>query len=101
MSHQELPGSGAALPSKGPFGRAALVLVLMIALICGAVTAGMLWNAGARADRELAPHRHQVRAVRRRQLPSGSRAPEWSASRSHRTVPEFGSVPPWSRRKGG
>ncbi|MFJ5834117.1 hypothetical protein [Streptomyces sp. NPDC093089] len=43
--------------------RAALILVLMISLICGAVAAGMLWSTGADADRELAAHRHQVRAT--------------------------------------
>ncbi|MGW5781679.1 Rv1733c family protein [Streptomyces sp. NPDC003863] len=35
----------------------------MFALICGAVAAGNLWNAGAEADRELAAHRHQVTAT--------------------------------------
>ncbi|WP_369148557.1 hypothetical protein [Streptomyces sp. R44] len=35
----------------------------MISLICGAVAAASLWSSGARADRELAAHRHQVRAT--------------------------------------
>ncbi|MFD0367991.1 hypothetical protein [Streptomyces sp. NPDC127114] len=48
---------------KGPRGRAVLVLVLIIAMFCGAVASGMLWNAGARTDRERAAHRHQVRAT--------------------------------------
>ncbi|MFF5764000.1 Rv1733c family protein [Streptomyces tanashiensis] len=48
---------------KGFRGRAAFVLVLIIALVCGAVAAGTLWNAGARTDRELAAHRHQVKAT--------------------------------------
>lgn len=63
MSHQESLGSGGDLPSKGPVRRTVLVFVLMTALICGAVAAGTLWNAGARADRELAAHRHQVQAT--------------------------------------
>lgn len=61
MLHQE-SGSGAT-PLRGPVRRAALVFVLMVALICGAVAAGSLWTAGARADRELAVHRHQVTAT--------------------------------------
>ncbi|MDV9186715.1 hypothetical protein R6L23_00385 [Streptomyces sp. SR27] len=47
----------------GPGARAALVLVLMISLICGVVATASLWNTGARADREIAAHRHQVRAT--------------------------------------
>ncbi|GAA2771132.1 Rv1733c family protein [Streptomyces showdoensis] len=46
-----------------PGGRTALVLVLLLALIGGAITAGALWTAGARADRALAAHRHQVTAT--------------------------------------
>ncbi|MCX5230404.1 hypothetical protein [Streptomyces sp. NBC_00233] len=56
------PGSGAT-PSRRPARRAALVFVLLIAVICGAVAAGSLWSAGAKADRELAAHRHQVTAT--------------------------------------
>ncbi|MEU8758971.1 hypothetical protein [Streptomyces sp. NPDC048659] len=46
-----------------PGRRAALVFVLLLAVIVGAVTAGMLWTAGARADRALAVHRHEVTAT--------------------------------------
>ncbi|MER8044652.1 hypothetical protein [Streptomyces sp. NPDC094032] len=53
MSHHE--------PSPG--GRTALVVVLLMALICGAVAAGLLWTSGSRADRALAAHRHQVTAT--------------------------------------
>ncbi|TXS33604.1 hypothetical protein EAO71_02590 [Streptomyces sp. ms191] len=63
MSHQEPPSRGTALPARGAFGRTALFVVLMIALVGGAIAAGILWNAGARADRELAAHRHRVHAT--------------------------------------
>ncbi|MFB6835750.1 hypothetical protein [Streptomyces sp. NPDC056361] len=64
MSHQEQSGQGpTASGSARPAGRAALTLVLAIALICGAVAAGMLWNAGNRVERALAAHRHQVQAT--------------------------------------
>ncbi|WP_051786838.1 MULTISPECIES: hypothetical protein [Streptomyces] len=62
MLHHEPSGSGTTPPGR-LVRRAALVLVLMIALICGAVAAGSLWAAGAKADRELAVHRHQVTAT--------------------------------------
>ncbi|MEU9997509.1 hypothetical protein [Streptomyces sp. NPDC050848] len=60
MLHHEQSGS---TPLRRPARRTALVFVLMIALICGAVTAGILWTAGAKADREIAAHRHQVTAT--------------------------------------
>lgn len=62
MLYHEPPGSG-PLPPRRPARRAALVFVLMISLACGAVAAGILWKAGAKADRELAVHRHQVTAT--------------------------------------
>ncbi|MFD8208872.1 hypothetical protein ACFV2S_21060 [Streptomyces sp. NPDC059695] len=37
--------------------------MLVSALICGVLAAGLLWYAGARADRELAVHRHRVQAT--------------------------------------
>ncbi|MGW6396151.1 Rv1733c family protein [Streptomyces sp. NPDC055103] len=61
MLHQE-SGSGTT-PPRGPARRAALVFVLLIAVICGAVAAGSLWSAGSKTDRELAAHRHQVTAT--------------------------------------
>ncbi|MGW6417361.1 Rv1733c family protein [Streptomyces sp. NPDC055055] len=64
MSHQELPDPRPGVPGGSrPVGRAVLTLVLAVAVICGAVAAGMLWNAGIRADRALAAHRHQVQAT--------------------------------------
>ncbi|MEU6933723.1 hypothetical protein AB0A05_31685 [Streptomyces sp. NPDC046374] len=53
MTHHESP----------PRRRTALVLVLLTALICGAIATGVLWTAGSRADRALAAHRHQVTAT--------------------------------------
>ncbi|MEE1816738.1 hypothetical protein PUR59_17155 [Streptomyces sp. SP18ES09] len=35
----------------------------MIALVCGAVVTGKLWQAGIAADRDLAAHRHRVTAT--------------------------------------
>ncbi|MFF0425116.1 hypothetical protein ACFYUJ_11905 [Streptomyces sp. NPDC004520] len=63
MSHQEPSAPGPTVPGRGSARRAALVLVLAIALICGAVAAGIMWRTGARADRDIAAHRHQVRAT--------------------------------------
>lgn len=63
MSHQNAFGRRPTRSGTTSAPRAPLVLVLAIALICGAVAAGHLWNAGAASDRELAAHRHQVRAT--------------------------------------
>ncbi|MFF9912342.1 hypothetical protein [Streptomyces sp. NPDC013457] len=63
MVHHQGADRGLSLHGSGPAGRSAFALVLVIALICGAVAAGMLWSAGAEADRELAVHRHQVTAT--------------------------------------
>ncbi|MFJ5833704.1 hypothetical protein [Streptomyces sp. NPDC093089] len=64
MRHQEQSDPGPTAPGSGrPAGRTALTLLLAVALICGAVAAGMLWNAGNRAERALAVHRHQVQAT--------------------------------------
>ncbi|MBX9427037.1 hypothetical protein [Streptomyces lateritius] len=63
MSYHESSGNGSSPLPGEPYGRAALAFALIMALICGAVAAGMLWNAGARADRELDAHRHQVLAT--------------------------------------
>ncbi|MEX0172082.1 hypothetical protein [Streptomyces sp. LMG1-1-1.1] len=64
MSHQEQSDPGPTASGSGRTGgRAALTLVLAIALICGAVVAGMLWNTGNRVERSLAAHRHHVQAT--------------------------------------
>ncbi|GGU95406.1 hypothetical protein GCM10010275_36620 [Streptomyces litmocidini] len=63
MDHHKRSDPLRTRPGRGAGERAALVLVLLVSLICGAVAAGMLWSAGARADHELAAHRHQVRAT--------------------------------------
>ncbi|MGW7305366.1 Rv1733c family protein [Streptomyces sp. NPDC054835] len=61
MLHQE-SGSGTT-PPRRPARSAALVFVLLVAVICGAVAAGSLWSAGSETDRELAAHRRQVTAT--------------------------------------
>ncbi|WP_051844956.1 hypothetical protein [Streptomyces globisporus] len=63
MDHHKRSDPRLAPSGRGPGKRAALILVLMAALICGAVAAGSLWNSGAKADRQLASHRHQVQAT--------------------------------------
>ncbi|MFC8292043.1 hypothetical protein ACFUJ0_29190 [Streptomyces sp. NPDC057242] len=60
--HETSDGDGTP-SARGPLGRAALVLLLTIALVCGAAAAGALWKAGADADRERAAHRHRVTAT--------------------------------------
>ncbi|MFJ5708253.1 hypothetical protein [Streptomyces sp. NPDC093105] len=75
MSH-ESSGCGPTVAGSRPGGHAALILVLPIAPVCGAVAAGMRWTAGAGEDRELAAHRHQVQAITTGQAedpPVGSR----------------------------
>ncbi|MGW4161016.1 Rv1733c family protein [Streptomyces sp. NPDC004788] len=63
MSHQETSGRRPGAAGSGSASRAPLILVLTIALICGAVVAVLLWHARADANRDLAAHRHQVRAT--------------------------------------
>ncbi|MGW8765867.1 Rv1733c family protein [Streptomyces sp. NPDC055815] len=63
MFHQKPSGPEPTASGSGPARRAALVVVLAIALICGAAAAGILWRTGARADREVAAHRHRVQAT--------------------------------------
>ncbi|MFF0557987.1 hypothetical protein ACH4ZU_24870 [Streptomyces sp. NPDC020472] len=63
MDHHKRSDPRLTPPGRGAGERAALILVLMISLICGAVAAGALWSTAAEADRELAAHRHQVRAT--------------------------------------
>ncbi|MFI9123757.1 hypothetical protein ACIGW0_30935 [Streptomyces bikiniensis] len=60
--HEPWDGDGAPR-GPGPFGRAAPVLLLTLALLCGAFVTGALWKAGADADRERAAHRHRVTAT--------------------------------------
>ncbi|WP_162603111.1 universal stress protein [Streptomyces sp. CS081A] len=60
--HEPSDGDGAPRVPEA-FGRAALVLLLTLALVCGAVATGALWKAGADADRERAAHRHRVTAT--------------------------------------
>lgn len=67
MSYQRVPSDGPATSGTERAMHATLVLVLVlviaIAVICGAVAAGILWNVGTRADRQLAAHRHPVQAT--------------------------------------
>lgn len=63
MDHRKRSEPRPPASGLGPRGRAALILVLTISLICGAVATASLWIAGAKADRELAAHRHQVQAT--------------------------------------
>ncbi|MGW2177555.1 Rv1733c family protein [Streptomyces sp. NPDC001732] len=63
MTDHEQSDRGFSPSGREPGGRAAVVLVLTIALICGAVAAGWLWSAGGWADRALVEHLHRVTAT--------------------------------------
>lgn len=63
MSHPETSGPRPVPAGGGSALRASSIVALTIALICGAVAAVLLWNAGTDANRDLAAHRHQVRAT--------------------------------------
>lgn len=63
MTDREPHRAGPRPPHGGPGRRAAVIVVLTLALICGAVAAGYLWSFGARADRIRAAHQHQVVAT--------------------------------------
>ncbi|MFG3344192.1 hypothetical protein ACGF1Z_03895 [Streptomyces sp. NPDC048018] len=62
MLHHE-PSESGIIPPRRTVRRSALAFVLLISLICGAVTAGMLWNAAGKTDRELAAQHRQVQAT--------------------------------------
>ncbi|MFL9680004.1 MULTISPECIES: hypothetical protein [Streptomyces] len=63
MTDREPHRTGPRPPHDGPGRRAAVIVVLTLALLCGAVAAGYLWSFGARADRIRAAHQHQVVAT--------------------------------------
>ncbi|MFJ3612131.1 MULTISPECIES: Rv1733c family protein [Streptomyces] len=63
MTDREPHRTGPRPPHGGPGRRAAVIVVLTLALLCGAVAAGYLWSFGARADRIRAAHQHQVAAT--------------------------------------
>ncbi|MFE1907915.1 hypothetical protein ACFW96_30225 [Streptomyces gardneri] len=98
MVHDEPSGSGTTLPGR-PARRAALVFVLMIALICGAVVAGSLWTAGAEADWERAVHRHQVTATTTGPAKDPPVATRFG-SRQQATAPAVWEQPEHVRRSG-
>ncbi|WP_137991134.1 Rv1733c family protein [Streptomyces vilmorinianum] len=63
MIHHDPSGPESTPSGTKPTGRAAPILVTVIALLCGALAGWMVWKAGVAADRELATHRHQVTAT--------------------------------------
>lgn len=63
MTGDDSPASDGGLSGTKPFGRLALVVAAVIALICGAMSAGTVWKAAARADTAIAAHRHRVIAT--------------------------------------
>ncbi|WP_406090559.1 hypothetical protein [Streptomyces sp. NBC_01013] len=56
------PAGGRLTVSK-PVRRLAVVLAAVIALICGVMSAGILWSTAARTDRDTAAHRHRTIAT--------------------------------------
>ncbi|NML51093.1 hypothetical protein HHL19_21595 [Streptomyces sp. R302] len=63
MTDREPPRTGPR-PSRGGAGRrTAVIVVLTLALVCGAIAAGYLWSFGARAERARAARLHQVTAT--------------------------------------
>ncbi|MFE9816984.1 hypothetical protein [Streptomyces sp. NBC_00236] len=63
MAGDDSPAPGGGLSGTKPFGRLALVIGAVIALICGAMSAGAVWKTAARADTDVAAHRHRVIAT--------------------------------------
>ncbi|MEU2231649.1 Rv1733c family protein [Streptomyces vietnamensis] len=99
MDHHRRSDPRLTQPGRGAGERAALILALMISLICGAVVAGMLWSTGAKADRELAAHRHQVRAT----TTGPAKEPPvaaWYGSTSRAVAPAVWEQPEHVRRSG-
>ncbi|MFB7865072.1 hypothetical protein [Streptomyces sp. NPDC056069] len=92
-SHQPSRPGPSSSPA-GPARRTALVVVLAIAVVCGAVAAAVLWRAGAAADRELAAHRHQVTAT------TTGPAAQPAAGARYGAEPLFSAKAVWSYPKG-
>jgi len=63
MAGDDSPAPDDDLSGRKPFGRLALVIAAVIALICGAMIAGAVWTAAARTDRDAGVHRHRVLAT--------------------------------------
>ncbi|MFE5792781.1 hypothetical protein ACFQ8C_09405 [Streptomyces sp. NPDC056503] len=63
MTDREQPRTGPRPSHGGPGRRTAVIVVLTLSLICGAIAAVYLWSFGARADRDRAAHLHQVTAT--------------------------------------
>ncbi|WP_406457612.1 hypothetical protein OG782_33835 [Streptomyces sp. NBC_00876] len=56
------PADGLFAVSK-PVRRRAVIFAAVIALICGAIGGGVLWNTAARTDGATAAHRHRIIAT--------------------------------------
>lgn len=63
MGDEGSPIRPSGLPERRRFGRLALVLAVLAALICGVVSAGAAWSIDARGDRDAAAHRHRTVAT--------------------------------------
>ncbi|MFB6816643.1 hypothetical protein ACFCV8_19090 [Streptomyces sp. NPDC056347] len=82
-------------PSGRVDGRAAVVLVLTLALLCGAVAAWALWSTAARADRARAEHLHRVTATT-----TGPAVPTGDTVRPGSVAPAVWAYPGHVRRSG-
>ncbi|MDI3406864.1 Rv1733c family protein [Streptomyces cavernicola] len=99
MSEHERSGPTRTGSWAGSLGRGAVRLVLTVAVVCGVVAAGLLWDAGARADRERAAHLHEVRATTTRQVAVTAVGP-WSGARSQSVAAAVWEYPAGVRRSG-
>ncbi|GHG06985.1 hypothetical protein ACFFSH_16720 [Streptomyces filamentosus] len=63
MTEREPSRTDPRPPRGGPGHRTAVVVVLALALVCGAIAAGYLWSFGARTERARAAQLHRVTAT--------------------------------------
>ncbi|MFH9955934.1 hypothetical protein ACH4OX_17210 [Streptomyces roseolus] len=63
MTDREAPRAGPRLSHGVPGRRATVAVILVLALVGGAIAAGYLWSFGARTERDRAARLHQVTAT--------------------------------------
>ncbi|NBE50271.1 Rv1733c family protein [Streptomyces boluensis] len=83
----------------GPLGRGVVRFLLTVAVVCGVVAAGLLWDAGGRADRERAGHLHRVDATTTANA-SNTAVEAWRGARSESVAAAVWEYPDNNRRSG-
>ncbi|MEW1700407.1 hypothetical protein [Streptomyces sp. NPDC091278] len=63
MSDREQTAGRTPYPGTGPGGRVAVVVVLILALVCGGIAAGYAWSFAGGVEQARATHIHQVTAT--------------------------------------